>query len=127
MRSFVWTALLPTCLWGALSIQVPTLPRATQFERFGPIQFTAVSTLGATPAFFGSDLPPGLSLAGNGQLSGTPTQPGRFGLKIKAIAGGERAQVDVDSERLPGLRKPVKIAANPIHFGGVLPCPSILR
>ena len=65
----------------------------------------------------GSALPPGLSLSGSGQLSGTPTTPGTYTFLIAAASSTNPSNVGVKSFALTVT--PISITTNSLPYGDV--------
>src|SRR5437763_12446563 len=58
----------------------------------------------------GGQLPPGLTLAGNGQISGTPTAPGTFSFTVKVTSGASSASKTVTLTVIAGI----SVSASPV-------------
>jgi CSLREA domain-containing protein len=76
---------LPNGSTSAFYSQTLTATRQTGFAEFAAPDNLAPFTF----SIINGALPPGLSLAPNGTLSGTPTQPGTFTFTVKAVDGAD--------------------------------------
>lgn len=84
----VSTATLPLSGVGA-----PYAASLHATEGDGSYQWTLVS----------GSLPPGIELAGDGTLSGTPTAAGSFSFRMRVTSGGLSGVADLDLTVIPGL------------------------
>ena len=67
-----------------LDVQPATLPNGTEGIPYSQVLTVANAALPVTFAVISGSLPPGLSLTGAGELSGTPTAPGTYTFVIEA-------------------------------------------
>jgi hypothetical protein len=87
--SITVTASAPTA---SVSIRTTLLPPGIVGLVYNPLLRANVSNSSPVSwSLTSGSLPPGVSLAGNGGLSGRPTQPGSFTFSVRAIAGGASA------------------------------------
>ncbi|MFN8004776.1 MAG: putative Ig domain-containing protein, partial [Acidobacteriota bacterium] len=69
-------------------INPPTLPNATVGMAYSQTLTVSVTALGVNFVVSAGALPPGLTLAANGNLSGQPTQGGNYDFTVTATANG---------------------------------------
>ena len=87
--------------------------------------FTATGTTPITFTKDSGDLPPGLTLASNGGLSGTPTTAGTYTFKVKAANGTSPDAVtsDITITIAPAASPTVPPTPGPTSEGGGAPAP----
>ncbi|MCZ7590581.1 MAG: Ig domain-containing protein [Gaiella sp.] len=71
-----------------LTVTTPSLPDANVNQPYAPPGLTASGDTVNSWTLAGGTLPPGLTLASNGVISGTPTQGGTFGFTVQANGNG---------------------------------------
>ncbi|WP_027346658.1 ExeM/NucH family extracellular endonuclease [Hamadaea tsunoensis] len=83
--------------------------------------FTVSGTAPATVSVSAGDLPPGLSLAANGQLSGSPTKAGSYAFTVKAENPYGSAELPVTVQIGQGVSATTLTAGpNPVATGATL-------
>jgi hypothetical protein len=68
-----------------ITVNPGSLSAGTINTSYGPVQFTASNGSGNYTFELDGDLPTGMDLSGDGELSGTPTETGTFNFTVSAI------------------------------------------
>jgi uncharacterized repeat protein (TIGR01451 family) len=86
------SVLTPTGTFGAISLTPTTLSAATVGVSYTPVNVTASGgTAPYTFSIYAGALPPGMTLASGGTLSGTPTAGGTFAFAVRATDSASHA------------------------------------